>query len=100
MPLFLIRREVAGASFEEVEAGGYRALTCAYNYAGLKWVSSYWDEQGGRTYCIYEAESIEQLRDHSERSRIPCDEVIPVREFGPGSYVDLDVSTTSEAGRV
>ena len=81
MPLFLIRRDVQGADRGEIDAGAWRAVSCAYNFEGLKWISSYWDTEGGRVFCVYEAENADQIRMHSRLARIPCDEVTPVREL-------------------
>jgi hypothetical protein len=87
MPLFVIRREVPGASREEIDAAAYRAIACAFNIEGLRWVTSYWDDAAGRLFCVYESENAEQLADHARRARIPCDEVIAVMELGPSNYV-------------
>ena len=95
MSLFMIRRDVPGASRDDVDAAAYRAIACAFNFEGLHWVTSYWDEAAGRLSCIYEAEGAEQLADHARRARIPCDEVRPVLELGPGNYVDATAENPS-----
>jgi hypothetical protein len=91
MPFYLIRRNVSGATREDVEAGGLRALFCAYDYEGLRWIRSLWDSKKGETICLYEAACEEDIVDHSERSRIPCDEVREVVELGPWLYTSEDL---------
>ena len=87
MPLYTIRRKIPDASQEDVDAASLRAIFCAYEYSGLKWVRSFWDRDHQELLCVYEATSPDQVREHSERSRIPCDEVIEVLEFGPEQYL-------------
>jgi len=84
--VFLVRRNLPGASKEDVEAGLFRTYTCVAYFPGVKWISSFWDQEHGQALCVYEAESAQQLRDHSERARVPCDEVVPVDMFGPAMF--------------
>lgn len=86
MPLFLIQRGLPGATQQDVDAAGYRAVACAFNYQGLRWVSSVWARDEERLYCLYEAESAEQIQDHSRRAAIPCDSVSAVLEVLPTQH--------------
>ncbi|MGD9934374.1 MAG: nickel-binding protein [Dehalococcoidia bacterium] len=82
MALYQVRRSVPHATPEDIDASGFRALVCAMDFDGMRWVVSHWDRDRGEIYCIYEAESAEQLFEHARRSNIPCDEVrevVPVR---------------------
>jgi hypothetical protein len=83
VPLFLIRRDLPGAIEEDIRAGILRAVSCAFNFEGMKWVTSYWDRANGKAYCVYEAANEDQLRDHAERARVPCDEILSVLCIGP-----------------
>ena len=87
MPLYTIRRKIPDATQEDVDAASLRAIFCAYEYSGLRWLRSFWDRRNQELLCVYEATSPDQVREHSERSRIPCDEVIEVVEFGPEQYI-------------
>jgi len=87
MPLFTILRNVPGASREDIDADSLRAITCAFEFPGLRWVRSYWDKERDQILCLYQGESVEQIVEHSRRSRIPCDEVNEIVEFGPDEYV-------------
>jgi hypothetical protein len=86
MPLFLVRREVPGAHRGEIDAGAFRAGSCLHNYDDMRWITSYLDVEGERVFCIYEARSADDLRDHAIRARIPCDEVLPVVQLLPEEY--------------
>jgi hypothetical protein len=84
--LFLIRREVQDQSNDDIEAAGYRANACAFHYQGLRWITSYLDRAAGRLMCLYEAQSAEQIRDHSRRALIPCNEVVEVTQIFPENF--------------
>jgi uncharacterized protein DUF4242 len=86
MALFLIRRDVGDSTQEDIDAATWRAVSCAYNFGRLKWITSYWDVKGQRVFCIYEADDPDQIRLHSRLARIPCDEVTPVRELDPAKF--------------
>ena len=62
------------------------ATSCAFNYPGLRWISSYWDREQERVLCIYEADSAEQIAHHSMRARIPCDRIFPVDHIDPAAF--------------
>jgi hypothetical protein len=87
MPLFHVRRDVPGAGQEEVDASAVRALICATEFEGLQWIESQWDAENGVLFCLYEADSREQVVEHARRSRIPCDEVHEVVTVRPEEYV-------------
>jgi hypothetical protein len=91
MPLFLIRRDVPDLSQEELDAAAYRAITCAFYFAGLKWHQSYWDREAGVIHCVYEARSQEDIFEHAVTARIPCDVVREVQIVRPEDYTGEDV---------
>jgi hypothetical protein len=95
MALFLVKREVPKVSEDDLRAAILRAVSCAFNFEGMRWVTSYWDRDHGVAYCVYEAKSREQLQDHAERARIPCDEILAVDCIGPD---DLRTSVGALAG--
>jgi hypothetical protein len=91
MATFLVKRNVGGAGPHDYDAALFRALSCVYDFPGLKWLNSFWDRDAGVSYCVYEGESVEQIYQHSALAHIPCDEVCPVLATGPDTY---------EAGRI
>jgi hypothetical protein len=95
MPLFIVRREIPQADEDALRAGIMRAVSCSYNFEGMRWVTTYWDGRDSKAYCVYEAESIEQLRQHADLARVPCDEVMPVLCLDPEN---LGISATAPSG--
>lgn len=87
MPVYAIRREVGDITQEDVDAASYRAIVCAYQFTGLRWITSFWDRPKGELLCIYEALGPDQLLEHAHHSRIPCDEIREVTPFGPEAYL-------------
>jgi hypothetical protein len=87
MPLYRIRRDVGEISREDLDAASFRAIVCAPQFPGLKWVRSYWDQEAGRLDCIYDAVNPEQLEEHARVARIPCDDVREVTEMLPDTYL-------------
>jgi hypothetical protein len=87
LALFSIRRDVGDLTQEDVDASAFRATACAAEYEGLKWIRSYWDRKRGQILCLYEAEDERQLREHSDRSRIPCDDVQEIVVITPDEYL-------------
>jgi hypothetical protein len=81
--LYKIRRCLGKISRDELDAAGYRALVCSYQFEDLVWLRSYWQPELGEITCIYEARDEAQLIEHSLQSRIPCDEISPVTEVTP-----------------
>jgi hypothetical protein len=84
--MYLIRRDLGQAAQEDLDAAAIRALSCVYNYEGLRWVTSYWNQSSGAIYCVYEAQDEQQIIDHSAQARIPCGEILPVQLVNPEEY--------------
>ncbi len=97
MTLFAIERALPGATRDDIDAAGFRALSCAFNYPGLHWMSTYWDRAGERTICIYEAQSAEQIEHHSARARIPCDRISPVEHIDPATLAGREPETGQQS---
>jgi hypothetical protein len=89
MPLFLIRRDVPEAQREDIDAAAFRAMNCALEFDGLRWVRSHWDRAAGTIICLYEAADREAVIEHARRARIPCDDVSEVEIVAPEEYIDL-----------
>jgi len=91
MALYLVKRNIPGAGPHDYDAALFRALSCVYDFPGMRWLHSFWDRDAGVSYCIYEADSETQIHDHAALAHIPCDEVHAVLATGPDTY---------EAGRI
>ena len=79
--LVVIRRSVEGWTQDDLRSAALRAMMCSFEYPELTWVRTFWSEESGRTICLFKTKDHEQAREHSARSRIPCDEVLDAVEF-------------------
>jgi hypothetical protein len=70
-----------------MDAAAFRAIVCAPQFPGLKWIRSFWDRETGRIDCVYEAADAAQLEEHARTARIPCDEIRLVVEVAPEAYI-------------
>jgi hypothetical protein len=91
MPLYAIRRVIGPLTQEELDAAGFRATVCAAEHEGLRWERSFWDQAAGELICYYEAQSPEQIQNHSRQSAIPCNEVREVKMVLPDVYSSASV---------
>lgn len=91
--LWMIERDVVDWTDEDVAAAGIRAKMCVLWYPNMEWQRSFFDRDGDRLLCIYQAETEEDVRQHSEAAGLPCGTVIPIDEVLPG---DLDEPTEGD----
>ena len=83
MKTYVIRRERAWASPEELEATAERSKSVAESDFpdDVRWIRSYViGEEGGSlgTICIYQATSEDVVREHAKRVDMPADEILEV----------------------
>lgn len=81
--LWVIERDVAGWTEDELQAAGIRAKMCVRWYADMEWVRSFYDIEGARSLCVYRADNEQDIRRHSLASGLPCGVVLPVEEVLP-----------------
>lgn len=79
--LVVIRRNVEGWTEDDLRSAALRAMMCSFEYPELTWERTYWSEESGRTLCLFKTRDHEQAREHSRRSRIPCDDVLDAFEW-------------------
>ena len=86
MPIFLIEREIPGAS--EMTPQQLRDIAATSNRIvdGLgveyTWLRSY--VAGDKIYCVHETDDADTVREHARRGGFPADVVVEVAaEFGP-----------------
>ena len=74
MPLFMIERNFA----EELNATkeDLKAVGDANDQAGVKWLYSFLSADKRKTYCLYEADDGDAIRDAAQRAGLPADVVI------------------------
>jgi hypothetical protein len=85
MKTYVIRREHAWQSAEELEATAARSKQVAESDFpdDIAWIRSYViNEPGGTlgTVCIYQASDEEAVRQHAQRVDMPADEVLEVAD--------------------
>ena len=83
MKLYVIRRPSAWASLAELELAGAKSARIGNEEMPdrVRWIRSYVvNEADGRigTFCIYEAEDGEAIREHARRVGMPGEEFYPV----------------------
>jgi len=74
MALFMIERNFAEAF--NASAGDYAAVIQINDQAGVKWLYSFLSADKRKTYCLYEAESGDAIREAARRAGLPADIVI------------------------
>jgi len=76
MAAFMIERKFADAidlSDEDV-----REINVINDEEGVRWLYSFLSVDGRKTYCLYEAPSVEAIRRAAVRAGLPADVVIEV----------------------
>ena len=81
MTLFLIERNFAEQLEFTVE--GATEVTEINHEVGVKWLVSFLTADKRKTYCLYEANNMEAIREAARRAEIPADEIIEVTEHRP-----------------
>jgi Protein of unknown function (DUF4242) len=82
MNTYVIRREQAWQSPEELEETAGRSKQVAEDDFpdDIRWIRSYVISGTLGTVCIYQATSVEAVRDHAKRVDMPADEVLEVAD--------------------
>jgi Nickel responsive protein SCO4226-like len=74
MALFMIERNFAASL--NVSAEDARAIVNINAIVGVKWLHSFLSADKRRTYCLYEAENGDAIREAARRAGLPADIVI------------------------
>jgi hypothetical protein len=74
MALFMIERNFASAL--NATAADLKAVVEVNDAAGVKWLHSFLSADKRKTYCLYEAENGEAIREAARRAGLPADIVI------------------------
>ncbi len=83
MDLYVIRRPEAWANLQDLEAAGAKSARIGNEEMSdrVRWIRSYVvKEPNGRigTFCIYQAQDPESIREHARRVGMPGDQIYPV----------------------
>lgn len=81
MTLFMIERNFA----EQLEftSEGAQEVAEINDELGVQWLVSFLTADKRKTYCLYEANDMEAIREAARRAQIPADEIIEVTEHRP-----------------
>ena len=84
LQLVLVRRQLNPMTEREFRAVALQAIMCAHEYEDMLWLRSYWDVESNQLNCLFRTRTHDLVREHAERSRIPCNEIHDAVEVGPG----------------
>ena len=76
MALFMIERNFA-ETFSASQSD-YKAVVEINHGVGVKWLYSFLSADKRKTYCLYEAESGDAIREAARRAGLPADIVIEI----------------------
>lgn len=79
MPVFLVERNFAEQL--EVSADGAAAINKINEDLGVQWLISFLSADKKKTYCLYEASSVEAIREAAKAAGLPADVVVEVGEL-------------------
>lgn len=83
MPRFMITRTLPPLNPDEWEAVRKRSASVCQEM-GVTWIRSHVTADGKMTFCEYEADDVETVREHARRAGIPVDDIILLGgELGP-----------------
>lgn len=79
MPVFLVERNFAEQlNVSPADAAGVNQIN---KELGVEWLISFLSADKKKTYCLYEASTVEEIREAAERAGLPADVVIEVGEL-------------------
>ena len=85
MPRFLIERNFADEL--EITKDDVDRVNRINDETGVKWLISFLSADKKKTYCLYEAPSVEAIREAAKRANVPADVIIEVtRELSPTMF--------------
>jgi hypothetical protein len=85
MPRFMITRTLPPLTPDQLEVVR-QTSTRVCNELGVKWIRSHLTSDGKHSFCEYDADDEEVIREHSRISGIPYDDIIPLgMELGPAN---------------
>jgi hypothetical protein len=84
MPLFVIERVFAESlKLSKADVDGVTAIN---DETGVTWLFSFLSADKKKTYCLYEADDEEAIREAARRNGIPADVITEVSELRPEQF--------------
>ncbi len=85
MGLFIIERNFAEQlDLDELNHEGIKLVN---DDVGVRWIYSFLSADRKKSYCLYEAPSVEAIREAAARAGLPADVIVPVDQFIPPAVV-------------
>ncbi|RPI47490.1 MAG: DUF4242 domain-containing protein [Betaproteobacteria bacterium] len=84
MALFLIERNFAEQLEMTKEAAD--AVKLVNDDVGVNWLFSFLSADKKKTYCLYEAPSMEHVREAARRANVPADHIVEVSHLRPEAF--------------
>ena len=85
MPLFVIERQFAEQlNLTREDAAAVKVVN---DDVGVQWLFSFLSADKKKTYCLYEGQSAEAIREAARRANIPADVIIEVSQLRPEAFV-------------
>ena len=84
MALFVIERQFADEL--ELDANGAALIKQINDATGVNWLYSFLSADRRKTYCLYEAPSVEAIREAARLAGLPADVVVEVSQVRPESF--------------
>jgi Protein of unknown function (DUF4242) len=85
MPLFLIERNFAEKL--EVSRESAEGVKLINDDVGVHWLFSFLSADKKKTWCLYEADSAEAIREAARRADLPADVIVEVSEIRPEAFL-------------
>jgi len=70
----------------EMTKEGTERVNLINDEEGVRWLLTFLSADKRKTYCLYEAESAEAIRNAARRNDIPADVIIQVDEITPAMF--------------
>lgn len=89
MPRYLIERTFPdGFAVPKTDEGVQTCLVIVNNNAleGVTWVHSYVTTDKKKLFCIYDAPSLDAIREAADRNNMPIDNIVQVNILDPYFY--------------
>ena len=84
MGLFVIERNFAEQL--QIDDNAVRLVKEINGDVGVHWLFSFLSADKKKTYCLYEADSAEVIREAARRANLPADVIVEVTQFRPEAF--------------
>jgi hypothetical protein len=87
MTVYMVERELKGISISDLAAAQQRAIKTSSDYTAngtpMRYIRSTFVHEDGRTMCLFEANSAEDVKRLNEEAKIPFSRVIGALDLTP-----------------